>query len=487
MEQDLRDLSEQYRAIVQASPLAIIALDRAGLVRLWNPAAENLFGWNAEEVLGSPLPFIPANKMAEHRAFRERDLRGDNLHNVEIRRVRKDGSSVDLTVSTAALRDDSGAIIGIMSLYMDITVRRQAQAENAKLAAVVRSSREAIMSFGLDGIIQSWNPGAERTFGYRAGEAIGRHVSIISAPDKYAEQHDILARIRAGEPLLEYETVRRHKDGHEVVVSVSAGPIIGKDGDIAGVVATAQDVTQRQRSDAALRQANEDLIKANRELEEFAYVASHDLREPLRMINIYTQMLVRRQLDPNNQQTREYAQYIEQGVQRMERLIEDVLSYSRTISIEAVPARPAELATALAQALEMLQPQIHETGAFLDSGSLGRVLADEAQLVLLLQNLLSNSLKYHDPERPPEIQITGERQGQELVVSIADNGIGFDPKYANRIFGLFKRLHTNEYPGTGLGLAICKRIVERYGGRIWAESEPGKGSIFHFSLPLAED
>src|SRR5581483_2575993 len=140
MEQDLRDLSEQYRAIVQASPLAIIALDKAGLVTLWNPAAENLFGWTAREVLGRPLPFIPANKLAEHRGFRERDMRGDNLHNVEIRRVRKDGSYVDLIVSTAALRDDSSAIIGIMSLYMDITARRQAQAENAKLAAVVRSS-----------------------------------------------------------------------------------------------------------------------------------------------------------------------------------------------------------------------------------------------------------------------------------------------------------------------------------------------------------
>src|SRR5581483_5288516 len=199
-----------------------------------------------------------------------------------------------------------------------------------------------------------WNPGAERTFGYSAAEAIGQHVSIIGAPEKRSEQDNILARIRAGEPLLEYETVRRHKDGHEVVISVSAGPIFGKDGEINGVVATAQDVTQRQRSDAALRQANEDLVKANRELEEFAYVASHDLREPLRMINIYTQMLIRRQFDPNNEQTREYAHYVEQGVQRMERLIEDVLSYSRTISTEAVPAKPAELETALVQAFEML-------------------------------------------------------------------------------------------------------------------------------------
>src|SRR5579875_3581914 len=315
MDEDLRDLSEQYRAIVQASPLAIVALDRKGTVTLWNPSAESLFGWKAEEVLDRPLPFIPENKRDEHRSFRERDLRGENLRNVEIRRVRKDGSPVDLIVSTAALRDPSGAITGIMSLYMDITARKQAQAENAKLAAVVRSSNEAIMSFKLNGLIQSWNPGAERTFGYSAAEAIGRHVSLIGGPDKWREQNTILARIGAGAPVLQYETLRRHKDGRDIFISVNAGPIFGNDGEITGVVATAQDITQRKRAESALRQANAELMKVNRELEEFAYIASHDLREPLRMINIYTQMLIRRQPGTDNEQTREYARFVEEGVQ----------------------------------------------------------------------------------------------------------------------------------------------------------------------------
>jgi signal transduction histidine kinase len=152
---------------------------------------------------------------------------------------------------------------------------------------------------------------------------------------------------------------------------------------------------------------------------------------------------------------------------------------------DPTPAAPANLSACLAHVLDTLEPQIRDSGAKITYEHLSRVLADEAQLVLLLQNLLSNALKYRKPGQQPEIHISAETQDGDCIVSIADNGIGFEPRYAERIFGLFKRLHSSEYPGTGLGLAICKRIVERHGGRIWAEGEPGKGSVFHFSLPLA--
>jgi signal transduction histidine kinase len=236
-----------------------------------------------------------------------------------------------------------------------------------------------------------------------------------------------------------------------------------------------------------LKRTNHELTRVNRELEEFAYVASHDLQEPLRMVNIYTQLICEKFLeeDTADAHLNTYARYVHQGVGRMERLIRDLLTFSRTVHIESRGSAAADLSASLAQAVTVLSNRIEENEAVIHAEGLPVVRGDAPQLAQVFQNLISNSLKYRRAAVPPRIDIRSEHQNGEWITVVRDNGIGFDQQYAERIFGLFKRLHKDEYPGTGLGLAICQRIVERYGGRMWATSKDGEGATFYFALQPA--
>lgn len=240
---------------------------------------------------------------------------------------------------------------------------------------------------------------------------------------------------------------------------------------------------ERAASERELQTRNEQLTIANRELEEFAYVSSHDLQEPLRMINIYTQLLIR-QINPEDEKLRQFARFIYGAVTRMENLLRDLLNFSRTIHPDGLCIGTADLSVSVSKALATLSGRIQENHATVKVDRLPTVSGDEDQLAQVFQNLLSNALKYRKPTIVPEIKISAELQGENWVISVQDNGIGFDPVHAERIFGLFKRLHKDAYPGTGLGLAICQRVIERCGGRIWAESSPDKGATFRFSLSV---
>ena len=237
---------------------------------------------------------------------------------------------------------------------------------------------------------------------------------------------------------------------------------------------TNTDITDQRRTEQELR-------RMNRELEEFAYVASHDLQEPLRMINIYTQLMLRAVNDTDGKLAL-YSGFIEQGVVRMEALIHDLLTFSKAVHAEQFPAGIADLSASLDAAISVLQGSIEESGAIITAQALPRARGDTGQMTQVFQNLLSNAIKYRKSDAVPQIEISVEADGGQWIISITDNGIGFEQQYAERIFGLFKRLHHTEYPGTGLGLAICKRIVERYGGRMWAESRAGNGATFRFAL-----
>ena len=260
--------------------------------------------------------------------------------------------------------------------------------------------------------------------------------------------------------------------------NVDYNPLRNSDQSIRGLISVSYDVTRQVLS-------RKEVERVNRELEEFAYVASHDLQEPLRMVNIYSQLLIKKQenLSP---EALKYVEFIGGGVRRMEELIRDLLSFARNVQSEALTLEPVGLRSCLDKALATLQVQIDEKSARLEIGQMPLVMGDETQLPQLFQNLLSNALKYAKADIAPVLQIASRRSGKEWVISVGDNGIGFKQEYERHIFGLFKRLHRNEYAGTGLGLAICKRIVERLGGRIWAESHPGIGSTFFFTLTAAD-
>ncbi len=237
-----------------------------------------------------------------------------------------------------------------------------------------------------------------------------------------------------------------------------------------------------ESANAELRRRTEELARSNAELEQFAYVASHDLQEPLRMVSSYTQLLEQRYNDVLDERARKYIFYAVDGAKRMQRLISDLLSYSR-VSTRAQPLARTDSHSALGEAIGNLFAAIEENYALVINDDLPTIWADRSQLVQLFQNLISNAIKFHAAESP-WVHISATREGAWWIFCVRDNGIGIDPQYFDRIFVIFQRLHgRGEYPGTGIGLALCRRIVERHGGRIWVESEPGKGSAFFFTLP----
>jgi signal transduction histidine kinase len=251
-----------------------------------------------------------------------------------------------------------------------------------------------------------------------------------------------------------------------------------------GVVDTLAQSIERKRAEEALAQRAADLARSNAELERFAYVASHDLQEPLRMVASYTQMLSRRYQGRLDADADEFIRFAVDGVNRMKGLIQDLLDYSRVGTRRREPV-PVDVDAVVARVLEDLRERVRETGATVIHGPLPVVPADEVQLGQLFSNLLSNALKFRRPDVPPRIQLSATREGNHWLFSVRDNGIGIEPQYFERIFVLFQRLHTTaEYPGTGIGLAICKKIVEGHGGRIRVESAPGQGTTFFFTLPV---
>ena len=285
--------------------------------------------------------------------------------------------------------------------------------------------------------------------------------------------------LRSGEPYDIEFRLRRGEDGAWRWFLVRALSMPASEGNVLSWVGTCTDIHERKQNEAALR-------RANRELEEFAYVASHDLQEPLRMVNVYTQLLLRSFTVEDGKLT-QYAEFVRGGVARMQALLDDLLTFSRTVHTDEMAVGTADLSAALSEALALLKNRADEVGAVVTAEPLPIVRGDKQQMVHVFQNLLSNGMKYRKQDTRPEIHIAAHLDGGQWMISVCDNGIGFEPQYASRIFGLFKRLHKEEYPGTGLGLAICQRIVERYGGRIWAEGKPDAGATFYLSLPNCEE
>lgn len=478
-----KDLADQKFALDQH---AIVAMtDVKGSITYVNDKFCAISKYSREELLGQDHRILNSGYHPKE-FFQQmyRTIAQGGVWRGEIRNRAKDGSFywVDSTIVGFAGAD--GKLEKYVAIRADITERKRAEEVRERLAAVVESSDDAIIGKTLDGVITTWNHGAEKVFGYPVSEAVGKPMQMLVPPERANEEADILARVERGESVEHFETVRVRKDGKGIDVSVTISPIRDSSGAIVGVSKVARDISERKRAEQRLADKVEELARSNRDLEQFAYAASHDLQEPLRMVASYTQLLAERYGGKLDENADKFLGYAREGALRMQVLIRDLLTFSRVVQA-GVPRKNVDCDVALEEALQSLTAAIEESGTVVTHTALPNVWADQTQIVQVFQNLIGNAIKFHNGA-PPQCAVSAEKSGCNWLFSVSDNGIGIAPEYAENIFVVFQRLHARtEYPGNGIGLAICKKIIEHYGGTIWVESKVGEGSTFKFTLPAA--
>jgi PAS domain S-box-containing protein len=487
-ERRLRDSESRFRRTFElaGSGMAHIGMDRR-FIRV-NKRLCDILGYPQEQLLGltgrdishpDDLDIINAQRPALYAG----EIDAVRL---EKRYLRKDGAVVWVKFTMTLERDAAGQPLYEIGVYDDITAQRDAEERVRESEARFRQTFELAASgicHVIDGRFVRVNRSLCEILGYSEKELLGMTVKQVSHPEDRDLSDAGRARLRKGE----IDTVRLEKrylrkDGRLVWCKIA----IALARDVFGVpqyeIAIFDDITDRRNAEAALREAHEELKRSNAELEQFAYVASHDLQEPLRMVASYTQLLSRRYDARLDGDAREFMAYVVDGASRMKQLIEDLLAYSR-VGTKGGEFRPVAADAALRRALFNLRAGIEEAGAAVTYDALPTLPADEVQLGQLFQNLIGNALKFRS-NSVPRIHVAVKEKDAEFEFEVRDNGIGIEPQYYQRIFMVFQRLHNKgEYPGTGIGLAICKKVVERHGGRIWVESRQGEGSSFFFTLP----
>ena len=371
-----------------------------------------------------------------------------------------------------------------LGLRKEIAERIQAEQALARAAGynrrLIEASLDPLVTIGPDGKITDVNAATESATGLRRQELIGTDFSGYFTDHLKAREG--YERVFKDGLVRDYPLELRHKDGTTTPVLYNASVYTDESGKVIGVFAAARDITERKRAEERIQQVVAELARSNKELEQFAYVASHDLQEPLRMVASYVQLLARRYKGKLDQDADDFIGFAVDGAARMQRLIEDLLTFSR-VGTRGKAFAPVDCGAVLKEALANLELVIAESGAVVDYDPLPTVSADGVQLMQLFQNLIDNAIKFRG-EAPPRVHLSAVGEGKDWVFSVRDNGIGIDPRYFDRIFIVFQRLHAgHKYRGTGIGLAVCKKIVERHGGRIWVESRPGQGATFFFTLP----
>ncbi len=491
----LAQTEARYRGLLEAAPDAMVVVNQLGEIVLLNVQAEKQFGYRRDELVGQQVTNIIPEGFAERIVSDDLRSAEDALAQqigtgLELSGRRKNGSSFPIELMLSPLASDDGVLV--TAAIRDITVRKAADERLAQTEAryrgLLEAAPDAMVVVNQLGEIVLLNLQAEKQFGYRRDELVGQQVTNI-IPEGFAERivsddlrsaEDALAQqIGTG---LELSALR--KDGSSFPIELMLSPLVSDDGVL--VTVAIRDISVRKAAAADLLQTVVELHRSNEDLAQFAYIASHDLQEPLRMVSSYTQLLARRYKGRLDSDADEFIAFAVDGASRMQRLIEDLLSYSR-VGMKGADLRVTASEEALRQALLNLQGVIADSGALVTHDAMPPVMADESQLVQLFQNLIGNAIKYQ-PHGIPLIHVSVDRgRDRKWRFAVTDNGIGIEPQYFERIFGMFQRLHKrNEFGGTGIGLAVCKKIVERHGGTLSVESAPGAGSTFRFALSGCE-
>jgi len=493
----LRESEERFRSVVDSANDGILVYDKQLNIVAGNLAAERILGLPLARIIGaagftSLLPCVHADGspvLPDDRPTRLTVKSGKPLTGQIVGIYRPDSSMNWVAVNTGFLRRPGEADwYGVVSTFGDITKQRNAELALSASEALYRQTFElataGIAHIDLSGRFVSVNRRLCEILGYTEKELIGRAVKEVS----HAEDRDLAdsqrMRVRSGDrPSVRFEKRYIRKGGQIVWVDLAVALARDAQGHPQYEIALFDDITARKAAEAALRGAHEELKRSNAELEQFAYVASHDLQEPLRMVSSYTQLLMRRYGDKLDGDAREFTAFIVDGATRMKQLIEDLLAYSR-VGTRDKNFKPVEAGSSLKRALTNLRAAIQDSGATVTQDGLPTIPCDEVQLAQLFQNLIGNALKFRKPDAAPAVHVGAADRGAEWEFTVRDNGIGIEPQYFERIFMVFQRLHDKgEYPGTGIGLAIVKKVVERHGGRIWVQSQLGAGTTFHFTMP----
>lgn len=394
--------------------------------------------------------------------------------------------SVDLSIILLGM-----LIPSILLLFVAITALLIYQAEkrlkrSESIARLLVENRKDYAIFMLDaqGIITSWNAGAERLTGYMSDEVIGEHFAFLFKPEdrQNNKPERILERARI-EKQIEYDGWQCHKQGTWIWMINTLTAIYNDNHELIGFTQLMRNASRQKEADDKLKHSLDSLEQSNKELERFAYIASHDLQEPLRMVASFTQLLEKKYKNKLDGEAMEYINFAVDGALRMQQLITDLLTYSR-VSITGKMFTPTNCNSILKEAIFNLNVAINESHAEITHEVLPTIMADDTQILQVFQNILSNAIKFRKPNTIPKIHISTELKNNEWYFSFSDNGIGISPEYQEQVFLIFQRLHTKqEYSGTGIGLAICKKIIDRHGGKIWIESTLGQGAKFCFTIP----
>jgi PAS domain S-box-containing protein len=494
-EKHLAQMEGRYRGLLEAAPDAMVVVNPSGEIILLNVQAERQFGYRRDELVGQKVKNIIPEGFAERLIADGTRTAAEALAQqigtgLELNGRRKDGSEFPIEIMLSPLKSAEGILV--TAAIRDITEHKRVEdalrLNEERFRLIVSNVKDyANIMLDTEGLIVSWNQGAERIKGYRAEEIIGQHFSrFYDAEDlrNGVPARELKQTIETGR--FEGEGWRVRKDGSRFLANIVITALRDEKGRLRGFGKITRDITERRQAEEALMKTMAELKRSNEELGQFAYVASHDLQEPLRMVASYTQLLAQRYKGRLDSDADEFIGYAVDGCNRMQRLIQDLLSYSHAGTNIGV-LRKISVEKALEEAMANLQVTIKESGAVVTHDSLPTILTDDAQLVQVFQNLIGNAIKYHGTEAP-RVQVSATNNaGNEWIFSVRDNGLGIEPQYFERIFILFQRLHgQKEFEGTGIGLAMCKKIVDRLGGRIWVNSQPKHGSTFFFALPAGD-
>jgi PAS domain S-box-containing protein len=478
------DSSARLAAIVSSSDDAIISKDLNGYITSWNAGAERMFGYSAAEAIGQPVSMlVPPERANEEQHVLSQIKAGAAIDHYETVRRRKDGTLMDVSLAVSPIRNSSGAVIGASKIIRDITANKHLEREVVRLAAIVTSSDDAIVSKDLNGIIQTWNGGAERIFGWKADEIIGKSITVIIPEERLSEETEVLSRIRRGLSVEHFETVRKRKDGSLVDISLTVSPVRTSDGRVIGASKIARDNTEQKRLQAAAEEAS-------RLKDEFLAVLSHELRTPLNTVVGYSRML-RRDDEKMSEEMRERAlDALERNADSLTRLVNDVLDTSRIVTGKLRLAfENCAIDRLIEEAIDTVRPTADAKGVILEGHSEPNLtaLGDKDRLLQVVWNLLSNAVKF--TPRGGRVVVEGVKRHGTVDIVVRDSGVGIRSEHLSLVFQRFGQAPTGvsrEFGGLGIGLALARHLVEMHGGTISASSEgPGKGATFTVSLPSA--